>query len=244
MASAPSPSPSPKMISLEAYLALETECKQMKAARAFFELQCEVSKRTIEVIKANAAIDADNANIGVSSGISPINYHRLTSHIVHKQEVNTLDMKLHEFHKHTYFYYFSCYFFPHSYNFTESYKVPGDCCWGETACLFFFPEISELTKLNRQVPGLESEELTNVFTALSSPKGITPQMLWRAIDYCNCGHVFTKTYLHSTHGPTCASYTYEGIHSPLSALNGSFPLPSKENGMAPPSMHSFHLHYI
>jgi len=67
MASAPSPSPSPNIISLEAYLALETECKQMKAACAFFELQCEVLKGDIKVIKTNAMIEADNANIGVSS---------------------------------------------------------------------------------------------------------------------------------------------------------------------------------
>ena len=117
--------------------------------------------------------------------------------------------------------------------------MPGNRRWGETACLFFFPEISEFTKLNRQVPGLEGEELTNIFAALSSPEGITPQMLWRTIDYRNCGRVFTKTYLHSTHGATCASYTYEGKHSPLSIANDSFPLPSKENAMLLSGTHSF-----
>jgi len=216
----------------------------MKATCAFFELQCEVSKTTIETMKVNAAMEADNVNIGMSSEILRINHHRLTPHIAHKREVDILDMKLQEFHKRMYCRLFNIYLFPHSYNVTESCKVPGDRRWGETACLFFFPEISELTKSNRQVHGLESEELTNIFAALSLPGGITPQVLWRAIDYCNCGRVFTKTYLHSTHGPTCSAYTYEGEHSPLSMFNNSFPLPRKEDGMVHPGKHSFILRCI
>ncbi|KIJ41651.1 hypothetical protein M422DRAFT_248626 [Sphaerobolus stellatus SS14] len=85
-------------------------------------------------------------------------------------------------------------------------KCASDRFWGETGCLYFLPDCQDICRLNRDVPPLDGEALTQTLTSLFSPNGISKEALWCAIDICNCDRVFAKGYLHSVHARTCLDW--------------------------------------
>ena len=83
---------------------------------------------------------------------------------------------------------------------------PSERFFGDMAPLSEPIDTSLFAVRNCDVPLLDVEVQHFYLEALRSPEGVPHEVFWRLFDKCDCDQYFTKSYLHSIHGPTCLDW--------------------------------------